>query len=727
MELQERGIVQGDGQSFRPSASINRAEFLQILIHARFPAHTAQDLRCFRDLEVQTPQWYANAVCSARELGIVRGYADGFFRPEQKVNLAEALAMAFRAFGIDPVPDSSKPWYEPYILEARRHNILLPILKNPSHVLLREEMANIAHTLINHTNTTASVCGNGIKESAEQCDDSNTQDSDGCSSLCILVPEPVRIGMLQIDMETSGQMSSIAQGQRHVTMLKFSAAAARQDVLLTSLHFVPTIGSLLYANNYSLAVDRDGTGKYETIVAKGRTDGSHLVFDDFAHEGIVIPKNFRVRFALTADLVSTLGPVSLGLEFATNEPNYIEAQGADDGIALTDIETDNVCSTAGCFIRVNTQGATDVNVVERGNLWVSEDVQPATSHILLAGSITPPLLRLRFHSEGEKIDVRSLRIDGATSSVDSLLLYRLSPGEVFDPLKAVPFAKATNSQCSPSSATRLCAAMSLSTLLIEPNIDAIIVVAASLKNDVLGGNSGERITLSLSDATTLADHAIDARGISSMQDLIQNTGDETMQGEIVIGGMIPGENRQIVGRTHTTALANIQAITNAGFVRSDLIASGYALIGAVRISASAHNNTFHGLDDVIMKTMRFTVHAQNVQIDPASYALSTSEDPNTSFPCSATETTGSIVVTCSSIEVGAIQSRIGQGQSVVYQLRAHVTNTAIASGQSALHIELPILGQPLVTNSVIWRDGTTVFEWVDVNVQSVSGTQMRYP
>jgi len=37
--------------------------------------------------------------------------------------------------------------------------------------------------------TTSVVCGNGIKETGEQCDDGNTRNGDGCSSTCIIEPQ----------------------------------------------------------------------------------------------------------------------------------------------------------------------------------------------------------------------------------------------------------------------------------------------------------------------------------------------------------------------------------------------------------------------------------------------------------------------------------------------------------------------------------------------------------
>ncbi len=732
--LASRGIIEGYADStFRPLAPINRAEFMTILIKSRLNDHTPKDVRCFRDLDVKTPQWYAIPVCSAQELGIISGYPDGTFKPDRSVNLAEALKMAFRTFGMFPtIKNASGQWFVPYLHEARNRNILVSLLKNPTHVLTRGEMAVLIHSLVtaaehkdNNPSTSASeaVCGNTRLEYGEQCDDGNALNGDGCSSICFLVLEPVRRAFLRIDTQATGVVNTIVQGQKRIPLLKFTAIAGRQDVILTSLTFEPTAGSLLFAKHYSLLMDRDGTGTYSSVAqSEGRTDQSTLTFDRLAGGGILIPKDLNVPFKVVADLVSTLGPVSLGIDFALGKEDFVQGQGAIDGIALTGIQQNNTCTSANCFITVNTRANQDINVVERGNLWVTEDNLRAQNHLLLGGTVTPALLRLRMRSDGEAIDVHHIRIDGVTNDVDSLLFFRLSPGQPFDPHALQPFAQATNGQCPEQPQSRFCAVLSLSTLLIQPNQEAVIIVAAKMKTDQLGAVSGHELTLSLSTATDTAGHAVDARGISSVQDLAQNNGDAAATGEVFIGTASPSANRQIIGRTNDTVMAKISSISNGGTDRENFIPSGSATIGSFTVSTSAHGNTFQGSKDVVVKTLTFQISAQNVQIDPAGYRLITKDNASSTLPCSAAGTTGTITVTCSNIDAGSVQSHINQGQRLTYQLLANVTNTHIGNGSSSLSVSLPILGTRSQTNSVIWSDQKTTFTWVDIQKTSVQST-----
>lgn len=92
-----RGWLQGypDG-SFRPEQAVTRAELVATALRlGMLPASATR--RCFAD--VPAGAWYAGAVCRARAAGLVEGFADGSFRPEQPSSAAVGLAVLLRASG----------------------------------------------------------------------------------------------------------------------------------------------------------------------------------------------------------------------------------------------------------------------------------------------------------------------------------------------------------------------------------------------------------------------------------------------------------------------------------------------------------------------------------------------------------------------------------------------------------------------------------------------------
>jgi len=94
--LTTEGVISGypDG-SFQPENSVNRAEALKILLLASGITIQTNPQNEFPD--VPDEAWFASFVASARVWKIADGYPDGFFRPERTVNLVEALKMLFTA------------------------------------------------------------------------------------------------------------------------------------------------------------------------------------------------------------------------------------------------------------------------------------------------------------------------------------------------------------------------------------------------------------------------------------------------------------------------------------------------------------------------------------------------------------------------------------------------------------------------------------------------------
>lgn len=115
-------IVNGyeDG-SFKPFNSVNRAEMLKMVFLALDEEAGEYDGGCFSDV---SDEWFAPYVCKAKDLGIVKGYEDGSFKPAQKANMVETLKIVFEAFGF-PLDDlkEGENWYVPYMNFAHENNI----------------------------------------------------------------------------------------------------------------------------------------------------------------------------------------------------------------------------------------------------------------------------------------------------------------------------------------------------------------------------------------------------------------------------------------------------------------------------------------------------------------------------------------------------------------------------------------------------------------------------
>ncbi len=147
------GILSGypDG-TFQPDRTVNRAEFLKIVFAAEGDdVASASDPTGFGD--VNEGAWYAPYIRYAKQQGIVQGYPDGSFRPEQAVNFAEALKMAYVALGISG-ESASGAWYEPYLSHARGNRVLFSNNVDVGMGMSRKDVVWIVWRLLENTDTT---------------------------------------------------------------------------------------------------------------------------------------------------------------------------------------------------------------------------------------------------------------------------------------------------------------------------------------------------------------------------------------------------------------------------------------------------------------------------------------------------------------------------------------------------------------------------------------------
>ena len=103
----KQGLMRGYGDgTFKPEQPITRAE-MATLVAALIPQQT-KDGAGFSDIE---GSWAAQAIVKVQGAGIIRGYEDGTFRPGNMLTRAEAAAIINRALGRGPLfGDVKLPW-----------------------------------------------------------------------------------------------------------------------------------------------------------------------------------------------------------------------------------------------------------------------------------------------------------------------------------------------------------------------------------------------------------------------------------------------------------------------------------------------------------------------------------------------------------------------------------------------------------------------------------------
>lgn len=135
------GVLEGypDG-TYKPNQTINRAELLKIILEASDTDTSTASNSCFPD--VMGDDWYVKYVCAAQAAGIVEGYPDGTFKPAQTVNFVEALKITLLGYGLN-TGSATEPWYKQYVDTASGYNMIPLAINAFGQDLSRGEMADM--------------------------------------------------------------------------------------------------------------------------------------------------------------------------------------------------------------------------------------------------------------------------------------------------------------------------------------------------------------------------------------------------------------------------------------------------------------------------------------------------------------------------------------------------------------------------------------------------------
>jgi len=230
--LKANGIVQGyaDG-TFRPDATINRAEFLKILLQAETSLYDGDGMAptyaaaCFmhetkqqfiakygKFPDVGFDSWYGGYFCSAVRMSIIQGYPDGTFRPSADINFAEAakiivmtLEVATDAGHTAPL----EPWYRPFVTDLEVYHAIPTSIKSLDQKITRGEMAEMIWRLKAGVTDLPSKTYEDFHFSFEATETF----SDDWDTFTLTYPKAwtVQIGKNDIDMANPGRFISVAR------------------------------------------------------------------------------------------------------------------------------------------------------------------------------------------------------------------------------------------------------------------------------------------------------------------------------------------------------------------------------------------------------------------------------------------------------------------------------------------------------------------------------------
>jgi len=120
----QKGVISGTGKTtYSPKRTVTRAEFVKMLLMARFGTATpvTSEKTCFSD--VPAKQWYAPVFCAAKEKGLVMG-VEGRAFPTREIQLAEAGTLVVRAYDLPMSNEENAAWYVPALKALASKNLI---------------------------------------------------------------------------------------------------------------------------------------------------------------------------------------------------------------------------------------------------------------------------------------------------------------------------------------------------------------------------------------------------------------------------------------------------------------------------------------------------------------------------------------------------------------------------------------------------------------------------
>lgn len=162
MELTAFDVISGyEDSTFRPEQPITRAELLKITMEGLNISTDVTGGAPFHD--VLPDHWFYKYVVAGVYHGIIEGYYDDTFRPNQNINRAEALKIVLEAAGIDVSSSPGvmtytdveyKAWYGDYVSYATHYEIVSgygDYTFRPSNSITRAEASKIVNLVMDFT------------------------------------------------------------------------------------------------------------------------------------------------------------------------------------------------------------------------------------------------------------------------------------------------------------------------------------------------------------------------------------------------------------------------------------------------------------------------------------------------------------------------------------------------------------------------------------------------
>ncbi|MBQ8740091.1 MAG: S-layer homology domain-containing protein [Clostridia bacterium] len=121
--LTKLDIVEGDDNGYRPEDGVTRAEMAALIARIQGYGETAKGAANTAFSDVPASHWASGYIANASGLGIINGYGDGTFGPEDPVLFEQAVKMIMATLGYTPYAEKNGGYPTGYLAAANRYDV----------------------------------------------------------------------------------------------------------------------------------------------------------------------------------------------------------------------------------------------------------------------------------------------------------------------------------------------------------------------------------------------------------------------------------------------------------------------------------------------------------------------------------------------------------------------------------------------------------------------------
>ena len=283
--LSSLGVLSGypDG-SFGTKNPLTRAQFAKIVVAMTGNSDAAESKKTEVFTDVSANHWAIGYINEAAELGLITGYPDGSFAPEENINYAQAITVVIRMLGYSSAEVGTN-WPFDYINKASELGITKNLRFSNSEILTREVAAYILNNSLFAKEGSGNVVS-GLKKVEDIIIYGTNKNNSGIATDEVLTTGGTfKKGKIDIDKYLGQKVTVKINSDNEITMVTKSSSGAREYTLTGAYE-----DKILTSESGYVSVEGDTASYYKgtkgsySQIYKTLSAGSRVfIYDDYIY------------------------------------------------------------------------------------------------------------------------------------------------------------------------------------------------------------------------------------------------------------------------------------------------------------------------------------------------------------------------------------------------------------------------------------------------------------